>query len=189
MAMQEWEWWVEAAEDAGEPVNHVTVDRGWMRRFIKESRIAAPPSTVFRFHESPDALKLLIPPWEPVEVVEPPRSLRPGSRAVLRMRLGPFRIEWIAEHVEYERDRLFVDRQVKGPFAHWRHRHCFEEDGGGGTILRDEVEYRAPLGTLGDVLAGGFIRSKLRRMFDYRHEVTRRACEGVDAGGGGRVFS
>ncbi len=154
-----------------------------MQHFIKESRIAAPPATVFRFHESPDALKLLIPPWEAVEVVESPKSLLPGSRAVLRMRIGPFRLEWIAEHTEYRRDRLFVDRQVKGPFAFWSHRHRFEEDGEGGTILRDEVEYRPPLGPIGRLVAGGFIRSKLQRMFNFRHEVTRRSCERSDAAG------
>jgi ligand-binding SRPBCC domain-containing protein len=153
------------------------VDGGRTRRFVKESRIAAPPREVFRFHESPDALERLIPPWESAEVVEAPKSLLPGSRAVIRMKLGPFRIDWIAEHTEYVRDRLFVDRQVEGPFAFWKHRHCFEDDGEGGTILRDEVEYRPPLGRIGDMLAGWFIRYKLTRMFDYRHEATRRACE------------
>ncbi len=160
-----------------------------MRHFTKESRIAAPPATVFQFHERPDALKLLTPPWEPVEVVEPPKSLQPGARAVLRMRLGPFRFDWVAEHVEYERDRLFVDRQVKGPFAYWRHRHCFEEDGGGATILRDEVEYRTHLGAVGAVLAGTFIQTRLQRVFDFRHEVTRLACERADHPRVDSVFS
>ena len=39
-------------------------------RFVKESRIAASPSAVFAFHETPGALSLLTPPWEKVEVVE-----------------------------------------------------------------------------------------------------------------------
>jgi ligand-binding SRPBCC domain-containing protein len=148
-----------------------------MQHFIKESRIASPPSTVFAFHESPDALERLIPPWERVEVVEAPRSLRPGSRAVLRTKIGPFRLDWIAEHTEYDRDRLFVDRQVKGPFSFWRHRHGFADDGEHGTILRDEIEYRPPFGAIGELVASRYIRSRLQRMFDYRHEVTRRACE------------
>ncbi|MDR3620780.1 MAG: SRPBCC family protein [Paludisphaera borealis] len=150
-----------------------------MQHFIKESRIASPPSTVFEFHESPGALERLIPPWEQVEVVEAPRSLRPGARAVLRTKLGPFRLDWIAEHTEYARDRLFADRQVKGPFSFWHHRHCFGDDGEGGTILRDEVEYRLPFGAIGELVAGRFIRSRIQRTFDYRHEVTRQACEPV----------
>jgi ligand-binding SRPBCC domain-containing protein len=148
-----------------------------MQHFVKESRIAAPPTVVFAFHEEPDALRRLVPPWERVEIVEPARSLRPGSRALLRLATGPFRIDWLVEFTGYERDRLFVDRMVKGPFSSWIHRHRFEEDGSGGTILRDEVEYSGPFGPVVEFLTRRSTESRLRRMFDYRHEVTRRACE------------
>ncbi|WP_165227652.1 SRPBCC family protein [Aquisphaera insulae] len=144
--------------------------------FVKESRIAAPPEAVFRFHESPDALTRLIPPWESMTVAESDGSLRPGSRVVLRGRLGPFPVRWVAVHTEYDPPHLFADRQESGPFALWYHRHRFLDDGRGGTILRDEVEYRVPLGSLGRLLAGGFVHRKLDRMFDYRHETTRRQC-------------
>ena len=56
-------------------------------RFVKESRIAASPSAVFAFHETPGALSLLTPPWEKVEVVEGGGSLRPGSRVVLKTKI------------------------------------------------------------------------------------------------------
>jgi len=148
-----------------------------MQRFVKESRIAAPPSVVFAFHEEPDALERLIPPWERVEIVESARSLRPGSRSVLRVGVGPIHLDWIAEITERVQDRLFVDRQVRGPFTSWRHRHCFEEDRSGGTILRDEIEYSGPFGPLVELLSRRLQEARLRRMFDYRHEVTRRACE------------
>jgi ligand-binding SRPBCC domain-containing protein len=146
--------------------------------FVKESRIAAPPETVFRFHESPGALLHLIPPWEKMEVVESSGSLQPGSKVVLKGRLlGLFPIRWVAIHTEYEPPRLFADRQQSGPFAYWYHRHRFLDADQGGTILRDEVEYQPPLGTLGRWLAGGLIRRKLERMFAYRHDTTRRLIE------------
>ena len=47
-------------------------------------------------------------------------------------------------------------------------------------MLRDEVEYEPPLGALGRLLGGALIRGKLDRMFDYRHEVTRRVVESGD---------
>ena len=145
--------------------------------FVKESRIAAPPEVVFRFHESPDALRHLIPPWERVEVAESAGSLRPGSRVVLKGRLGPIPLRWVAVHTEYDPPHLFADRQESGPFALWYHRHRFLDDGQGGTVLRDEVEYRPPLGALGRLLSGRLIRRKLERMFAYRHETTRRLVE------------
>lgn len=146
-------------------------------RFEKESRIAAPPEVVFAFHESPGALQRLTPPWEGVRVTEGGGSPRVGSRVVLTTRLGPFPLRWIAEHTEYDPPHLFADRQVSGPFARWLHRHRFLDDGRGGTILRDEVDFEPPLGALGRALAGGFVRRKLRRMFDYRHETTRELIE------------
>jgi ligand-binding SRPBCC domain-containing protein len=146
-------------------------------RFEKETRITAPPDVVFAFHESPGALQRLTPPWERVEVIEGGDSLRPGTRVVLSVRFGPLRLRWIAEHTEYEPGRMFADRQVKGPFAAWYHRHLFRDDGRGGTVLRDEVDYEPPLGALGRMLAGGLLESKLRRLFDYRHGTTKRLVE------------
>lgn len=40
--------------------------------------------------------------------------------------------------------------------------------------MTDEIEYALPLGWLGELVAGNFTREKLRRMFDYRHEVVAR---------------
>ena len=33
---------------------------------------------------------------------------------------------WVALHTAYEKNRLFVDEQIDGPFARWIHRHEFE---------------------------------------------------------------
>lgn len=150
-------------------------------QFVKESRIAAAPALVFAFHESPGALERLTPPWERVEMIEGGTSILPGSRVVLRTWLGPVPLRWVAEHTEYEPPRLFADRQVSGPFASWYHRHRFLDDGRGGTLLRDEVEFTPPLGWLGRRLGGGFLQRKLRKMFDYRHDITRRIVEGDSA--------
>jgi ligand-binding SRPBCC domain-containing protein len=153
-------------------------------RFNRETRIAAPPWKVFSFHESPGALQRLTPPWERVELVEGGTSIRPGSRVVLRTRLGPVWLKWVAEHTEYEQGRMFADRQVRGPFARWYHRHRFINDGQGGTVLRDEVDYDVPLGAVGRMLAGRFVEAKLARLFEFRHEATRRIVESADFPGG-----
>lgn len=148
-----------------------------MKHFVMESRIEAPPGDVFAFHESHNALERLTPPWEHVEVVASSGTIRPGDRVVLRVKVGPFAVDWVAEHTEYEPERLFADRQVRGPFAYWYHRHRFLDDGRGGTILRDEVDYRLPMGKLGDWLGTRFMESKLQKLFGYRHEITRRILE------------
>jgi ligand-binding SRPBCC domain-containing protein len=151
---------------------------GGTMRFVKETVIDAPPAAVFAFHESPGALERLTPAWEKVEVLEGGDSIRPGSRVVLRTRLGPFPVRWVAEHTEYDPPRGFADRQVSGPFASWYHRHLFLDEGEGRTRLRDEVEYQLPLGWLGRILGAGLAASRLSRLFDYRHDMTRRIVEG-----------
>jgi ligand-binding SRPBCC domain-containing protein len=168
---------------------NVTADRaeapvGARRRlYVKESRINASPQVVFAFHESPGALQQLIPPWENMKVVQSSGSIRPGSKVVVQGRLGLLPVRWVAIHTEYEPPHYFADRQESGPFAFWYHRHRFLDDGQGGTILRDEVEYQPPLGPIGRWLGGWLIRRKLERMFAYRHETTRRIVESGKAGG------
>jgi len=174
-------WWIPFAMILWDAAKHRSVDRRpsptMLRHYVKESIINAPAEVVFRFHESPDALRHLIPPWEKMEVAESAGSLLPGSQVVLRGHLGLLPIQWIAVHTEYDPPHLFADRQESGPFAWWYHRHRFLDDGQGRTILRDEVEYQAPLGVIGSWLGGWLIRRKLERMFAYRHETTRRLIE------------
>jgi ligand-binding SRPBCC domain-containing protein len=140
-------------------------------RFLHQSVIPAAPGAVFAFHERPDALARLVPPWERVEVLQPPTSLKPGTRVVLRMRIGPFPLTWVAEHTLYEKDRLFQDRMVRGPFRRWVHTHRFVPDAA-GTLLQDEVELELPLLT---IAFAPLVRRRLRKMFEYRHGVTARA--------------
>ena len=153
--------------------------------FVKESLIGASAEVVFAFHELPDALARLTPPWERAWVVEHAPSLRAGARAVVETRLfRVVKVRWVAVHTAYDPPRMFEDVQVSGPFRRWRHRHLFEprEE---GTLLRDEVDYEPPLGAVGRALAPLLIEPRLARLFDYRHEVTRAWCEGVGRNGAG----
>lgn len=150
-------------------------------RYVKESTIRATPRAVFDFHESPDALTQLIPPWENVRVVESAGSLRPGSRVVLKGRKGIMPMKWVAVHTEYAPPHLFADKQESGPFSYWYHRHHILDDGRGGTILRDEVEFQPPLGIVGRVLGGWFILRQLEKMFTYRHKTTKRIVESEES--------
>lgn len=154
------------------------VEQGETLRFIKESRIAAPPDVVFKFHESPGALEQLTPPWEQVEFIQKGDSILPGSRVVLRIKIGPISMICEAEHTEYVKGEMFADRQIRGPFASWRHRHLMSDDGAGGTILRDEIDYEPPMGWIGKLLSGAVLEAKLQKLFDYRHETTRKFVEG-----------
>ena len=146
-------------------------------RFTKESVIRASPERVFAFHEQPDVLSLLMPPWESARVIQPALISAVGTKAIIETRiLGPIKGRWVAKHTVYDPPRVFEDVQVKGPFRSWRHRHIVEPHDD-GAILRDEIDYEPPLGFLGRVFAPLLVQRRLQRLFAYRHEVTRRWCE------------
>lgn len=145
--------------------------------FVTESLIKAQPERVFAFHELPDALARLTPPWEKAHVIAPAPDLRVGSKAIVLTRLfGLFPVRWVAEHTVYDPPRMFEDVQRSGPFRKWRHRHIIKPHEE-GTLLRDEIEYEPPLGFLGRMTAPLLIKPRLRRLFAYRHKVTREWCE------------
>jgi ligand-binding SRPBCC domain-containing protein len=146
-------------------------------RFKKESVIKASAERVFAFHEAPDAFERLQPPWQKSEVVQPPTSLEVGTQVILRVKVGPFWQTLVAEHVEYEPGKMFADRLVEGPFAQWLHRHIVTPRGPDECVLTDDIEYELPLGVLGRAFGGWFAQRNLERLFEYRHQVTRDACE------------
>jgi len=149
-------------------------------RFVKESLIHATPERVFAFHEQPEVLVLLQPPWENARVMQSAKISEVGARAIVETRiLGPISVKWIAEHTLYEPPHMFEDVQIKGPFRRWRHRHLVEPHPDGAT-LRDEIDYEPPCGFVGRAFAPLLIESRLRKLFDYRHQVTREWCEGRD---------
>lgn len=151
-------------------------------QFVKESLICAAPKRVFAFHDQSDALELLMPPWETARVIQPARISEVGSRTIVDTRiLGLIKVRWIAEHTRYEPPHLFEDVQIKGPFRSWRHCHIVVTHPE-GALLRDEIEYEPPLGLLGKALAPLLIERRLRRLFDYRHRVTREWSERKDEG-------
>ena len=137
----------------------------------RRSRLPVPADEAFAWHERPGALERLLPPWEHTDVVERDEGVRDGARTVLRVRVGPGSTRWVAVHRDYIAGRQFVDEQVEGPMASWRHLHRFEPDGPGTSLLTDRVEYSAPFGVLGAAADLWVARPRIARMLDYRHRV------------------
>jgi len=141
--------------------------------FEKQSRIEVPVKELFNWHNRPLAFERLTPPWEKIKVVEQKGGIQDGGRVVLEMKQGPFRRRWVAVHGDYVEGSQFVDEQVQGPFAKWVHTHQMLPDTDATSLLKDHIEYRAPLGFLGSLVAGGYIRKKLEKTFSFRHARTQ----------------
>lgn len=142
------------------------------QRFVFRSPMPASAEQVFDWHCRPGAFERLMPPWETVRVLEQDGGVADGGRAVLAVRAGVFWRRWVAEHYGYQPGRQFCDAQAEGPFQHWRHCHRVIADGPDRSYLEEDIEYVLPLGRLGNLLGGPFVRRKLARMFRYRHALT-----------------
>lgn len=129
-----------------------------------------PREEAFAWHERDGAFGRLTPPFEPVELESHVGGITDGARVVIKIKNGPVTLRWHALHSGYTPPELFVDDQEKGPFASWHHEHRFL-DAPGGFEMHDHVEYRLPFHGIASVVAGGFVRAKLDRMFTYRHET------------------
>ncbi|MDB4339034.1 TIGR01777 family oxidoreductase [Rubripirellula sp.] len=151
------------------------------KHFSASTALPVSASDAFAYHERPGALERLVPPWESVLIESSDQSLLPGSRVVLKAGVLGVPIRWVAEHTQYEPPRSFSDTQLSGPFAVWNHHHSFENlpdlSSHPCCRLTDQVEYKLPLGFLGDLLGGRKAEKTIQQMFTYRHRVTRNDLE------------
>ena len=147
-----------------------------MLNFRYSSLINASVETVWQFHERPDILNLLTPPWQPVKIIRREGGLGVGAKSEFRLSLAGIPVRWIATHIECVPNCLFVDVQTDGPMESWVHRHEFilEEN---KTRLTDAIAYEIPGGFLAEFLLGWWVNARLQDMFRYRHEVTKTNCE------------
>lgn len=137
-------------------------------KFATRSEIGHSPDRVFAWHARPGSLLRLFPPWWTVRVLAGPANLSAGDRVVLRVGKGPMRATSEFERSEMDPAGLIVDRQVRGPFQHWRHSHRLEPLAGGGTALVDTVEWTRPTGPLGAAFGARRVRRELGRIFEFR---------------------
>jgi ligand-binding SRPBCC domain-containing protein len=147
-----------------------------MLNFRYSSLIDAPIETVWQFHERPDILDLLTPPWQPVKIIRREGGLEVGAISEFRLSLASIPVRWVATHIECIPNRLFVDKQTDGPMESWVHRHEFVLEGN-KTRLTDAIAYEIPGGFLVELLLGWWVNSRLKEMFRYRHQVTKTNCD------------
>jgi ligand-binding SRPBCC domain-containing protein len=145
-------------------------------RFTARSVIRTTPEALFAFHELPDAFLRLLSPSEKIHVPQVAPSLEIGSRTIVDIRIGFLYVRFESLHTAYDPPHSFEDQQVRGPFKRWRHRHIVEPHPD-GALLIDDIAYTPPFGLLGRLINPIIIKPRLRRVFAFRHRVTREYCE------------
>ncbi|MEO3745771.1 SRPBCC family protein [Plantactinospora sp. B5E13] len=82
---------------------------------------------------------------------------RLGARDVVTWRARHCGVPWrmTVQVTEYQRPYRFVDEQLRGPFTRWWHEHTFTPDPSdpARTIMRDAIDFTAPVGVVGVLVA------------------------------------
>ena len=136
----------------------------------RDTWIARPIDEVYAFFADAGNLQRITPPELRFRIRTPlPVEMKPGALIDYRLALFGVPFGWRTEISSWEPPRRFVDRQLTGPYRCWVHTHEFSPEGG-GTRMRDRVEYALPLGAVG-LLALPLVRRQLTRIFDYRERT------------------
>jgi ligand-binding SRPBCC domain-containing protein len=137
--------------------------------------VQAPLAEVVDFHTSAASLKAITPPLIPMQLHHAPQQMGDGDEMAFTMWLGPLPARWEAR-VEDVSPAGFLDRQLRGPFASWSHRHRFLALDEGWTEVVDEVEARLKPHLLWGAV-GLAMWIGLPLLFAYRAWKTRRLLE------------
>jgi ligand-binding SRPBCC domain-containing protein len=134
--------------------------------------VRAPLAQVAEFHSHSASMPAITPPPIFIRIQHAPAVLTDGDEMDFTMGLGSLTLRWLVR-IEGVSAYGFSDRQVRGPFAEWVHRHKYIVVDEQTTEVLDEVTIRLRPEPLWWVIGMG-MRLGLPVLFAYRAWKTRR---------------
>jgi ligand-binding SRPBCC domain-containing protein len=130
-----------------------------------------PLDQTFAAFEDPRNLARITPPWLRFEIRSSDRlDMKVGLEIDYTIRWIGLPMRWRSVISDYEAPYRFVDEQVIGPYAYWRHLHEFKS-AEGGTLVADRVRYSLPMGPLGRVAHRVAVGRQLLAIFRFRQKA------------------
>ena len=83
--------------------------------------------------------------------------------------IARIKAKWISEITHLVDGKYFVDLQLYGPYAFWHHKHFIHEIDG-GVEMEDIIDYKVPLGWLGQLVHPFIVKPKLEEIFAHRQK-------------------
>lgn len=137
---------------------------------LAEQWIPKKPDEVFPYFCSETNLEELTPPFLNFHVLgKNTPVITEGTLIDYRLSMHGVPLKWQSRILSWQPSKCFVDEQVAGPYRLWHHTHEFIELGG-GTLLRDRVQYKLPLGIFGDLAAGWKVHDDVSKIFSFRRQ-------------------
>ena len=152
-----------------------------VRTFAARHVVARARDDVFAFFSDARNLEAMTPPSLRFRIRELPSKMERGARISYRLSVHGIPMNWETLIARWDPPHGFVDVQMHGPYALWRHEHTFEETEGGTAVI-DRVEYSLPFAPFGDV-ARPAVQADIEKIFGFRREVLDgRLAGGAPAG-------
>ncbi len=145
--------------------------RGGQHEIFREQWLPLKPDEIFPFYADEKNLEALTPPFLKFKVLgKSTTEMTDGTLIDYKLSMYGLSFKWRTRIEEWRPNQRFVDTQLKGPYQKWHHVHDFIPLGG-GTLIRDCVAYKLPLGLLGETFAGWKVGGDVAKIFAYRRQV------------------
>jgi ligand-binding SRPBCC domain-containing protein len=144
--------------------------RDGRRELMQEQWLPQPPEKVFPFFCDENNLEVITPPFLGFHVIgKSTPTIENGTLIDYRLSLHGIPVKWQTRIENWVPGERFVDRQIKGPYQEWVHTHEFLPMAG-GTLMRDRVVYKLPLGWVGDTSAAWRVSRDVSEIFSFRRK-------------------
>lgn len=127
--------------------------------------------TAWNFLSNPKNLKTITPDYMGFEILSgADRACYAGQiiQYIVTPVLG-IKTKWVTEITHVQEGSYFVDEQRFGPYSLWHHKHFIKEIPG-GVEMEDIVDYKVPMGILGQLAHPIVVKPKLKEIFEYREQ-------------------
>jgi ligand-binding SRPBCC domain-containing protein len=148
----------------------IVIEQMYKYQLVRQTILPVRIDEAWAFFSNPANLAIITPPEMDFRVVSKdlPLQIYNGLKISYTVRpLANIPLAWLSEISSVNAPHMFVDEQLKGPYAYWHHEHTFEEQGG-VTLMKDIVTYALPLGVIGRMVNRAVVAKKLAHIFDYR---------------------
>lgn len=134
-----------------------------------KQRLPISKQEAWDFLSDPKNLKVITPDHMGFHILSgADRNMYQGQ--IIQYIVKPFPMvstKWVTEITHVKDGEYFVDEQRFGPYALWHHKHFIKEIPG-GVEMEDIVDYKLPMGFLGDLAHPFLVKKQLQKIFKYR---------------------
>lgn len=130
-----------------------------------------PKEKLFRFFSIAENLEKITPTFLKFRILQKSsEKMENGSLIDYSLKVRGLPVKWRTRIESWNPPHSFADTQLKGPYSYWHHTHSFESLGK-GTLMKDTVRFKLPMGLPGRLFALAMVNKDVDGIFQYRRKA------------------